>query len=467
MLIRSGARHAALSSATPSHAARRDGDSSCIVHDMSFIERRSEETRRYLFYFFVALGCIVALITVVIAQLSWRGWVQGMRALLRGEGILRPAAGAAAPELRPIAARRARADARSRASVPAASTQTSALWTQQTLRATLQRELRGDDVIVVSNREPYIHVRDGGRHPRAASGERPRHGARAGDARVLGHLDRARQRHRPTARPSTRTIACAVPPDDAAYRLRRVWLTPEEEAGYYSGFANEGLWPLCHIAHVRPTFRARRIGDQYRAVNAKFADAVVAEAQDTDDPDRAGAGLPLRAAAADDPRAAAARRRSSRSGTSRGPTPRRSRSARGATSCSTACWAAASSASTRSSTATISSTPSTGCSRRASTARAFTVTRGGHATAVRRYPISIEWPPEPLARHAERRRRRARRTRSASACRTPIASASASTGSTTPRASSSASTRSTGCSSSSRDGSDASPSCRSPRPRAA
>jgi trehalose 6-phosphate synthase len=56
---------------------------------MSFIERRSAETRRYLFYFFAALAASVALITVVIAQLSWRGWVAGLRALLRGEGILR------------------------------------------------------------------------------------------------------------------------------------------------------------------------------------------------------------------------------------------------------------------------------------------------------------------------------------------------------------------------------------------
>ena len=74
-----------------------------LVHDMSFVERRSEETRRYLFYFFIALGASIALITVVIAQLSWRGWVQGLRALLRGEGILRPSPANTVPELRPIA----------------------------------------------------------------------------------------------------------------------------------------------------------------------------------------------------------------------------------------------------------------------------------------------------------------------------------------------------------------------------
>ena len=96
------------------------------MHDMSFVERRSEETRRYLFYFFVALGACVALITVVIAQLSWRGWVHGLRALLRGEGILRPSGRRTAPELQPIARDLRDADPRPRAPVPAARRRASA-----------------------------------------------------------------------------------------------------------------------------------------------------------------------------------------------------------------------------------------------------------------------------------------------------------------------------------------------------
>ena len=75
-------------------ATEAPGPQLVLVHDMSFVDRRSEETRRYLFYFFIALGLAIALITVIIAQLSWRGWVAGMRALLRGEGILRPLRGA-------------------------------------------------------------------------------------------------------------------------------------------------------------------------------------------------------------------------------------------------------------------------------------------------------------------------------------------------------------------------------------
>jgi trehalose 6-phosphate synthase len=73
----------------------------------------------------------------------------------------------------------------------------------------------------------------------------------------------------------------AVPPEHPGYRLRRVWLTQAEEEGYYYGFANEGLWPLCHIAHVRPTFRTSD-WMQYVRVNRIFADAVVKEATSSD-----------------------------------------------------------------------------------------------------------------------------------------------------------------------------------------
>jgi trehalose 6-phosphate synthase len=250
-----------------------------LVHDMSFMERRSEETRRYLFYFFAALTFSVALITVVIAQLSWRGWVVGLRALLRGEGILRPSAGTA-PELRPIA-RDVQALLRELEHQFRPTDESQQRWTQETLRAVLRGEMRGDDIIIVSNREPYIHVKgpQGIRVQRpasglvtalepvmrACSGTWIAHGSGSADRETVDKNDRVE-----------------VPPEHPAYRIRRLWLSEREVAGYYEGFANEGLWPLCHIAHVRPTFRSED-WEQYRAVNAKFADAVVAEAH-SDDP---------------------------------------------------------------------------------------------------------------------------------------------------------------------------------------
>jgi len=250
-----------------------------LVHDMSFIERRSEETRRYLFWFFVALSASVALITVVIAQLSWRGWVAGLRALLRGEGILRPSAGTA-PELRPIA-RDVQALLRELEHQFRPTDESQQRWTEETLRAVLRGEMRGDDIIVVSNREPYIHVAT----PQGVRVQRPASGLvtalepvmRACSGTWIAHGSGSADRET-----VDRHDHVAVPPGHPRYRIRRLWLTPEETAGYYDGFANEGMWPLCHIAHVRPTFRTSD-WEQYRAVNAKFADAVVAEAH-SDDP---------------------------------------------------------------------------------------------------------------------------------------------------------------------------------------
>jgi trehalose-6-phosphate synthase len=100
---------------------------------------------------------------------------------------------------------------------------------------------------------------------RACSGTWVAHGSGSADREVVDGHDRVR-----------------VPPGQDDYWLRRVWLTEAEEQGYYYGFANEGMWPLCHVAHVRPVFRESD-WEAYRAVNQRFADAVVAEAR-SDDP---------------------------------------------------------------------------------------------------------------------------------------------------------------------------------------
>jgi trehalose 6-phosphate synthase len=263
----------------PLDEARAPGMQLVLVHDMSWIERRTEETRRYLYVFFVALSAIVALITVVIAQLSWRGWVHGLRALLRGEGIVRPTLGTTPPELRPFA-RDVRELVRQLERHYQPRDEAQLAWNPQTLRAILEGELHGHEVIVVANREPYIHVKtpEGVRVQRpasglvtalepvmrACSGTWIAHGSGSADRTTVDRHDRI-----------------AVPPEAPAYRLRRIWLSPEEETGYYSGFANEGLWPLCHIAHVRPTFRSADF-EHYRAVNERFAEAVRAEAASAD-----------------------------------------------------------------------------------------------------------------------------------------------------------------------------------------
>ena len=151
-------------------------------------------------------------------------------------------------------------------------------WSPDTLRKILAEDLPDAQVIVVSNREPYIHneTNDGevelvvpasglvsALEPitRACAGTWIAYGGGSADRTVVDEHDRVQ-----------------VPPGHPSYTLRRVWLSDEEYQGYYLGFANEGLWPLCHIAFTRPIFRESD-WEAYEAVNRKFADTVVAEAR--------------------------------------------------------------------------------------------------------------------------------------------------------------------------------------------
>ena len=253
-----------------------------LVHDMSFAEHRSADTRKYVLIFFAILGVVVSLVTVFIAHLSWRGWMEGVRAMLRGEGIVKPFAQpqASSPELQPLVgdlkALLRTLDAERRFADDSTIT-----WSPESLRTLLHKQLVGERIIVVSNREPYIHIKKDDQivvnrpasglvtavEPvmRACSGTWIAHGSGSADRETVDKYDRVQ-----------------VPPQQPEYNLRRIWLTKEEEEGYYYGFANEGLWPLCHIAHVRPIFRSSD-WEQYVKINQRFADAVVEEA-DSDDP---------------------------------------------------------------------------------------------------------------------------------------------------------------------------------------
>jgi trehalose 6-phosphate synthase len=154
-------------------------------------------------------------------------------------------------------------------------------WNPKSLRDLLNNALPGAEVLVVSNREPYIHNRAGDRivvqspasglvsalEPvmRACGGAWIAHGSGSADQDMVDASDRI-----------------AVPEASPAYTLRRVWISEEEQDGYYYGFANEALWPLCHIVFVRPILRSRD-WELYRRINRRFADAVIAEAK-TEDP---------------------------------------------------------------------------------------------------------------------------------------------------------------------------------------
>lgn len=251
-----------------------------MVHDLSFVQKRSSDTKAYVIYLFGILAAIISLVTVVIAQLSYRGWVKGIRALLSGEGLIRPFGKINSPELRPII-KDLRLLVRDLESERRTRDISQISWTPGALKDILNKELSGEEILIVSNREPYIHSRNGDQvevqfpasglvtalEPimRACSGTWIAHGSGNADKDFVDKNDRVK-----------------VPPNNPSYQIRRVWLTKEEEQGYYYGFSNEGIWPLCHIAHVRPVFRSQDWA-QYVAVNEKFANTVIEEAK-TDDP---------------------------------------------------------------------------------------------------------------------------------------------------------------------------------------
>jgi alpha,alpha-trehalose-phosphate synthase [UDP-forming] len=155
-------------------------------------------------------------------------------------------------------------------------------WTAERLAVHMRDRAGSSRIFVVSNREPYVHSRKGREivwsvppsglvtaiEPvlRACDGVWVASANGDADKLVVDEFDRLR-----------------VPPDEPRYSLRRVWLTEEEESQYYDGFANEGLWPLCHIAHTRPIFRATD-WECYQQVNQRFADAVLEEMAGSDEP---------------------------------------------------------------------------------------------------------------------------------------------------------------------------------------
>jgi trehalose 6-phosphate synthase len=158
------------------------------------------------------------------------------------------------------------------------------LWTGERLRVSLRERLHETPLFVVSNREPYMHVlsdKDGSidvivpasglvtaLEPvlLACNGTWVATGSGSGDRAVVDANDRLR-----------------VPPDFPSYTLRRVWMTDEEDRGFYEGFSNEGLWPLCHIAHTRPVFRPED-WIYYQQINRRFADVVLQEMEGTQSP---------------------------------------------------------------------------------------------------------------------------------------------------------------------------------------
>jgi len=247
-----------------------------LVHDLNYVQRREAKTRQFLLVAFGFLAIAASAVTILAVRLSWRGWSDELRRFLRG----------GPQELRRTEFQPIMSDVRELVDRIVADKDVDregGAWTPQRLKQTLNRHLHGEKVVILANREPYIHERakNGGGitvlHPasglvtalepvmRACSGTWIAHGSGTADRETVDGRSRVR-----------------VPPGEESYLIRRVWLSPEEEKGYYYGFANEGLWPLCHIAHTRPIFQSED-WKHYKAVNHRFADTLCEEV-DSEDP---------------------------------------------------------------------------------------------------------------------------------------------------------------------------------------
>jgi trehalose 6-phosphate synthase/phosphatase len=264
-------------SSFPMGSANGKSVTALIVHDLSFIDRRQSSARNYVLAFAGIAASVLALFLGFVFWLLIRRWVNELVSDIRGRRFLDDAR--SEPGSRPLLTQIRRV-LREVETTQRLEIDFHENWTPQALQQVVRDHLGAPEVFIVSNREPYIHnatpsgpvvqVPASGMvtalEPimRACSGTWIAHGSGTADRLVVDAHDRVQ-----------------VPPEDPSYSLRRVWLSAEEEQGFYYGFSNEGVWPLCHLAYVRPAFREAD-WQHYQSVNRKFAEVVASESRSKD-----------------------------------------------------------------------------------------------------------------------------------------------------------------------------------------
>ncbi len=252
-------------SAMPISAGVGDLGFIILIQDLSHLDLLEAQAEKVLMILFLVLFALSLALPLLAKRWARYGWSHDLRLAIRGEASKSSEFHPILSDVRELMARMAKE-----------SDDSTTQWNAERLKQTLNRHLRGERIVIVSNREPYLHQRlaDGRievQHPasglvtalepvmRACSGVWVAHGAGGADRDFVDKNDRV-----------------SVPPGEESFQIRRVWLTEAEEQGYYYNFSNGGLWPLCHVAHARPEFRSED-WTEYRAVNQKFADAVCEE----------------------------------------------------------------------------------------------------------------------------------------------------------------------------------------------
>ena len=253
-----------------------------VVHNASYIESRTAALWRRALLGVAVQTVLIVTITLLLVRWSVRlpmlhmaQWLRDLRTgdatpAGRPSGEFEPLAHEVSQLASSLSEARAAAQEEARLRDTAEST-----WTAERLRVFIENRLEGNRVFAISNREPYEHRRGPGGiesvmpasglvtalEPilRTCDGTWVAQGTGDADREMVDEFDHVR-----------------VPAEPPRYTLRRVWLTPEEQRGFYFGFANEGIWPLCHIAHTRPVFRADD-WQCYQEVNRRFAEALLDE----------------------------------------------------------------------------------------------------------------------------------------------------------------------------------------------
>lgn len=271
--------------AAPLHAADRSvAGGILVIHDAEYIRTEIFRIWGRVFVRIAIHVLVIAAITLLILSWSLTGPIARvavwMKALRTGQHAVRPTATdldflfPLAREVAPLAESllRARAAAETEANLRNAN---ESQWTAGRLADHVRNRLGQSSLFVVSNREPYIHSH----HNNSIAVTVPASGLVTAIEPILCACN-GTWIAQGSGDADTETVDAhdrlKVPPEEPRYTLRRVWLSREEEEGYYYGFSNEGLWPLCHIAHTRPIFRASD-WEHYYNVNQKFSDALIEE----------------------------------------------------------------------------------------------------------------------------------------------------------------------------------------------
>src|SRR5579875_985543 len=248
-----------------------------VLSDLSYADSRSGQLQNFMMATFLGVGIVIVAVAAILVFLVLRNWTDSLTRVIEERRFGRRAGAREFSEMDlQIETLMKELDA-GRAPTETAEVE----WSPKALHDLLNRALPNAEIIVVSNREPYIHNRTGNGiavqipasglvaalEPimRACGGTWIAHGSGSADRETVDRRD-----------------CIDVPPSAPAYTLRRVWLSEAEQDGYYYGLANEGLWPLCHVAFVRPAFRESD-WQYYVNVNERVADAVAQEAR-TEDP---------------------------------------------------------------------------------------------------------------------------------------------------------------------------------------